>query len=61
MKSYKETQRLWKKPKKYRPEEYVGIPDDGMVTEQAIAAAEAAALKAEQEAAASVDSDEIYE
>ena len=61
LKSYKETQRLWKKPKKYRPEEYVGIPDDGMVTEQAIAAAEAAALKAEQEAAASVDSDEIYE
>lgn len=62
--AYKETQRLWKKPKKYKPENYEGIPDDGMVTEQAVAAAEAAALKAEQEAAeaaASAGSDAVYE
>ena len=62
--SYKETQRLWKKPKKYKPEDYSGIPDDGMVTEQAIAAAEEAAAKAEQEAAAaasSAESDTVYE
>lgn len=55
--AYKETQRLWKKPKRYKPEEYVGIPDDGMVTEEAVAAAEAAALKAEQEAAAAAASE----
>ena len=61
--SYKETQRLWKKPKKFKPENYNGIPDDGLVTEEAVAAAEAAALKAEQEAAAAAaaESDAIYE
>ena len=59
--AYKETQRLWKKPQKFKPENYSGIPDDGMVTEQAVAAAEAAALKAEQEAAASAESDAVYE
>ena len=64
--NYKETKRLWKKPKKYKPEEYIGIPDDGMVTEQAIAAAEEAARKAEEEAAAaaaaaSTGNDEFYE
>jgi len=59
--AYKETQRLWKKPAKFRPENYTGIPDDGMVTEQAVAAAEAAALKAEQEAAAAAESDAVYE
>ena len=60
--AYKETQRLWKKPQKFKPENYSGIPDDGMVTEQAVAAAEAAALKAEQEAATAVsESDAVYE
>lgn len=60
--AYKETQRLWKKPQKFKPEDYAGIPDDGMVTEQAIAAAEEAARKAEQEAsAAAAESDAVYE
>lgn len=61
--AYKESQRLWKKPKKYKPENYTGIPDDGLVTEEAVAAAEAAALKAEQEAAAAAaaESDAVYE
>jgi len=49
--AYKENIRLKEKPKKYKPEEYSGIPDDGLVTEQAIAAAEEAAARAEQEAA----------
>ncbi|MBO4707715.1 MAG: hypothetical protein J5594_04070 [Elusimicrobiaceae bacterium] len=59
--AYKETQRLWKKPQKFKPEDYEGIPDDGLVTEQAIAAAEEAARKAEQEAAAAVENDAVYE
>ena len=60
--AYKETERLWKKPKRYKPEDYAGIPDDGMVTEQAVAAAEEAARKAEQEAAAAAESsDAVYE
>lgn len=57
--AYKETQRLWKKPAKFKPENYTGIPDDGMVTEQAVAAAEEAARKAEQAAAAEADA--VYE
>lgn len=57
--AYKETQRLWKKPKKFRPANYTGIPDDGLVTEQAVAAAEEAARKAEQAAAAEADA--VYE
>lgn len=52
---YKTTERLWKKPKKYKPEDYTGIPDEGAVTEEAIAAAEEAAAKAEQEAAEDAD------
>jgi len=57
--AYKETQRLWTKPKKFRPENYTGIPDDGMVTEQAVAAAEEAARKAAEEA--SSEADAVYE
>ncbi len=59
--AYKETERLWKKPQKFRPADYSGFPDDGMVTEQAIAAAAEAAAKAEQEASASAESDAVYE
>ena len=61
--AYKENQRLWKKPQKFKPENYNGIPDDGLVTEEAVAAAEAAALKADHEAAAAAaaESDAIYE
>ena len=57
--AYKETQRLWKKPAKFRPENYTGIPDDGMVTEQAVAAAEEAARKAAEQASAEADA--VYE
>jgi len=59
--AYKETQRLWKKPQKFKPENYSGVPDDGLVTEEAVAAAAAAAAKAEQEASASAESDAVYE
>ena len=60
--AYKETNRLWNKPQKFKPEEYSAIPDDGLVTEQAVAAAEEAAAKAEKEAAdAAAESDTIYE
>ena len=57
--AYKETQRLWTKPQKFKPENYSGIPDDGMVTEQAVAAAEEAARKAAEEASAEADA--VYE
>lgn len=50
--AYRENVRLREKPKRYKPEEYTGVPDDGLVTEQAIAAAEQAAAEAEMEAAA---------
>ena len=64
--AYRENIRLKEKPKKYKPEEYTGIPDDGLVAEQAIAAAEEAAAQAEQEAAeeaakAGNDSGAVYE
>lgn len=61
--AYRDTQRLWKKPQKYKPENYSGIPDDGLVTEEAVAAAEEAARKAEQEAAAAAaaETDTVYE
>ncbi len=59
--AYKETQRLWNKPKRHKPEDYVGVPDDGMVTEQAVAAAEEAARKAEQEAADEAANAPVYE
>ena len=64
--AYRENIRLKEKPKKYKPEDYTGVPDDGLVTEQAIAAAEEAAAKAEQEAAeeaakAGDDSGALYE
>lgn len=48
-KSYKENSRLWKKPKKIKPEDYDGIPDEGAITEEAIAAAEEAEAKAQQD------------
>lgn len=48
--AYRENIRLREKPKKYKPEEYTGVPDDGLVTEQAIAAAVEAATEAELEA-----------
>ncbi len=57
--AYKETKRLWEKPKKIAPADYTGIPDDGAVTEEAIAAAEEAASNTEQSAAG--DSDSYYE
>ena len=50
--AYKENRRLWEKPKRHKPADYVGIPDDGLVAEEAIAAAEQAANKAEQQASA---------
>ena len=61
--AYKETQRLWKKPKRFKPADYVGVPDDGLVTEEAVAAAEEAARKAEQEAAetATTESNVVFE
>jgi len=55
---YKTTERLWKKPLKYKPEDYTGVPDEGAITEEAIAAAEEKANQAEQEAA---DADAYYE
>lgn len=59
--AYKENIRLKEKPKKYKPEEYTGIPDDGLVTEQAIAAAEEAAARAEQEAAEEAANAAVYD
>ena len=57
-KQYKVTDRLWKKPKKYKPEDFTGVPDEGAITEEAIAAAEEKAAQAEQEAA---EADADYE
>lgn len=60
--AYKETQRLWKKPKRFKPVDYVGIPDDGLVTEEAVAAAEEAARNAELEATSTTtESNVVYE
>ena len=61
--AYRETQRLWKKPKRFKPADYSGVPNDGLVTEEAVAAAEAAAQKAEQEAATSetTESNVVFE
>jgi len=52
--AYKENIRLREKPRKFKPEDYTGVPDDGLVAEEAIAAAQEAAEEAEAEAAKEV-------
>ena len=49
--AYKENRRLWEKPKRHKPADYVGYPDEGLVAEEVIAAAEESARKAEEKAA----------